>query len=279
MHKDFNLFTSINNEIAVTIYGYENFEKSPTLVYVHGFKGFKDWGFVPYTGEYFASKGYSVITFNFSHNGIGAKKDEFTEFEKFANNTFSLEISELSELIDAYFFGFFGENSNSKIGLIGHSRGGAVSILTAKKRKEVSAMAVWSSISEVDRYTTRQKKEWMKKGFIEVINSRTNQTMKLNLSVLEDIERNKEKKLNINYALKKYNRPLLIIHGEQDLTVPVKEGTAIYESSNKKKTRLVTVPAAGHTFDIVHPFAGTNQKFNTVLAETEQFFNKIFYKE
>lgn len=100
--------------------------------------------------------------------------------------------------------------------------------------------------------------------------------MRLNLSVLEDIEKNKDKKLNIKYAVKKYNRPLLILHGEQDLAVPVKEGLEIFESCNKKKSRLITVPAAGHTFDIVHPFTGTNQKFNTVLAETEQFFNKNF---
>jgi len=39
-------------------------------VYVHGFKGFKDWGFVPYIGETFASKGFAFLTFNFSHNGI-----------------------------------------------------------------------------------------------------------------------------------------------------------------------------------------------------------------
>ncbi|RPI67965.1 MAG: alpha/beta hydrolase [Ignavibacteriales bacterium] len=277
MQKDFSLFTAANNEISVTIYGYESFDKNPVLIYVHGFKGFKDWGFVPYTAEYFTEKGYTVITFNFSHNGIGAVKDEFTELEKFGKNTYSLETSELSEIIDAYLFGFFGENPKSKVGLIGHSRGGAVALLTAKKRKEVSVLAVWSSISKVDRYTERQKKEWIKNGFIEVVNSRTNQSMKLDKNVLDDIENNKEKKLNIENAVKKYNRPLIIIHGEQDLTVPVKEGECIYEWSNKKKTKFVTVPAAGHTFDIVHPFAGTNQKFNTVLVETEQFFNKNLF--
>lgn len=274
MQRDFNLFTSANNEIPITIYGYENFEKNPALIYVHGFKGFKDWGFVPFLGEYFAGNGYSVITFNFSHNGVGSVKDEFTEPEKFANNTFSLELSELSEIIDAYLFGFFGTASNNKIGLLGHSRGGAVSILTAKKRKEISALAVWSSIAKVDRYTEHQKKEWKKNGFIEVLNSRTNQSMKLNVSVLNDIEKNKEKKLNIINAVQKFKRPFLIVHGEQDLTVPFKEGEELYEWSNKKKTRLVAVPAAGHTFDIVHPFAGTNRKFDNVLSETLQFFNK-----
>jgi uncharacterized protein len=279
MHKDFNLFTTENNKIAVTIYGYENFLKKPCIIYVHGFKGFKDWGFVPYMAEYFAETGYSVITFNFSHNGIGAVKDEFTEMDKFADNTYSLETDELSEVLDAHFFGFFGETENNQIGMIGHSRGGAVAILTAARRKEISALAVWSAISRVDRYTEHQKKEWKEKGAVEVVNSRTNQIMRLNLKVLDDIEKNKDKKLDIQKAVKKYNRPLLIVHGEQDVTVPSKEGEDIYSWANPKKSELKLVPAAGHTFDIVHPFAGSNPKFETVLFETEQFFKTIFTKE
>jgi uncharacterized protein len=272
MHKDFNLFTTSNNRIAVTIYGYENFLKNPALFYIHGFKGFKDWGFVPYAGEYFAREGYSVVTFNFSHNGIGNNKEEFTEIEKFADNTYSLEIEELSEVLDAYFFGFFGETQNNLLGMIGHSRGGGVAILTASRRKEISALAVWASISHVDRYTERQKNEWKDKGVVEVVNTRTQQVMKLNLKVLEDIEKNKEKKLNIKKAVKKYNRPMLIVHGEQDLAVPLSEGEEIYEWSNPKKSSLKIIPTAGHTFDIVHPFEGSTPKFDAVLSETLKFF-------
>jgi uncharacterized protein len=273
MHKEFNLFTSENNKIAVTIYGYENFAKNPCIFYVHGFKGFKDWGFVPYTGEYFASKGYAFIAFNFSHNGIGDNGADFTEPEKFADNTFSLEVAELSEIIDAYMFGFFGETENKKLGMIGHSRGGAIAILTAGKRTEISALAVWASISHLDRYTERQKAEWKQNGFVEVVNSRTNQVMKLNLKVLEDVEKNRDSKLNIEKRIKKYNRPLLVVHGEQDLTVPVQEGEDIYSWSNKKKSKLEIIPASGHTFDIVHPFEGSNQKFEKVLFLTDEFFN------
>jgi uncharacterized protein len=277
MHKDFNLFTTANNKIAVTIYGYQKFAHNPCLIYVHGFKGFKDWGFVPFVGEYFASKGYSVITFNFSHNGIGEKKSEFTELEKFANNTFSLETKELSEIVDAYFFGFFGETSNSKLGIIGHSRGSAVTVFTVRKRKEISALALWAPIAKIDRYTDRQKTEWEEKGYLEFLNTRTNQMMRVNYKLLEDIEKNKDRKLNIENAVRKYRGPLLIIHGEQDLTVPAIEGEMIYEWSNKKKSSYVNIPATGHTFDVVHPFNGSNPKFDRVLNETEQFFNKYLF--
>ena len=42
----------------------------PVLVYCHGFKGFKQWGHVPFIHEYFATGEYAVIAFNHSHNGV-----------------------------------------------------------------------------------------------------------------------------------------------------------------------------------------------------------------
>ncbi|MDH3268405.1 MAG: alpha/beta hydrolase, partial [Ignavibacteria bacterium] len=98
MNKDFVLNTKKNEKIRITSYGYENLESAPCLIFVHGFKGFKDWGFWPYTGNYFGNRGFFVLTFNFSNNGVGEKLTEFTELDKFANNTFSLELEELNEV-------------------------------------------------------------------------------------------------------------------------------------------------------------------------------------
>ena len=44
--------------------------------------------------------------------------------------------------------------------------------------------------------------------------------------------------------------------------------------SNKELTEFVKIQATGHTFDIVHPFQGTNPKFEKVLNNTLEFFNK-----
>ena len=44
---------------------------SPVLVICHGFKGFKDWGMFPFAADVLASRGISVLRFNFSLNGIG----------------------------------------------------------------------------------------------------------------------------------------------------------------------------------------------------------------
>lgn len=278
MSKDFILKTSRNDNLTISAYGLDSLFTSPCLILVHGFKGFKDWGFWNYTAKYFSNIGYFVLSFNFSHNGIGKNLQELTELDKFANNTFSLEISELTELIENYRNGFFGKTVNSKIGLIGHSRGGAVSVFTAAKSKFVSSVVVWASVAKLDRYTERQKVEWWKKGYIEVVNSRTNQVMRLNLSMLEEIENKKDNELNLANAVRSLNCTFLIIHGEQDVTVPVTEAKLLYEWSDKEKSEICIIPSTGHTFNVTHPFNGVNDKFEKVLIETEKFFNKYLFK-
>jgi len=274
MNKDFVLNTNNNNKIRITSFGYENLESAPCLIFVHGFKGFKDWGFWPYSGNFFAEKGFFVLTFNFSHNGVGDSLTEFTELDKFANNTFSLELEELNEIIDAYLNNFFGKKSNKRIGIVGHSRGGGDSLIVSSKRKEIKAVVSWAAVSNFNRYTERQAKEWRKNGFFEVLNTRTNQMMRLNVSLLEDIEKNKTDLLNLKKAAKNLNKPLLIVHGEQDLSVKIEEGEQIFNWSNKELTEFYKIKATGHTFDITHPIEGSNQKFDSVLEKTLNFFNK-----
>lgn len=274
MNKDFVLNTKKNEKIRITSYGYENLESAPCLIFVHGFKGFKDWGFWPYTGNYFASKGFFVLTFNFSHNGIGEKLTEFTELDKFANNTFSIELAELNEIIDAYLNNFFGIKYNTRIGILGHSRGGGDSLIVSSKRKEIGAVVIWASVANFNRYSQRQADEWRKNGFFEVLNTRTNQLMRLNVSLLEDIEENKDDLLNLEKAAKNLNKPMLIIHGEQDLSVKIEEGEQIYNWSIREFTEFYKIKATGHTFDVTHPFERSNTKFESVLDKTLEFFNK-----
>lgn len=274
MREDFSFFTRLGNKIRFSVYFDNEKISKPCLILVHGFKGFKDWGFWPYTAEFFVNNGFNVISFNFSHNGIGDSLTEFEELDKFAENTISLEVDELDEIINSVKSGKIVNQNCSSIGIIGHSRGGAVSILTSAKNENVDALAVWASIAKLDRYTDRQKKEWKEKGFIEVFNSRTQQMMKLNISLLNDIELNKNSTLNIESAVKKLNRPFLIVHGEQDLTVPVEEGKLLFEFADKEKSELEIIPATGHTFDIVHPFKSSNTKFDLVLNKTLDFFKK-----
>ncbi len=272
MIKDLTFSASDGEKLHITTHVYENLFLGNSIIFVHGFKGFKDWGFGPYLADFFAKKGFHSILFNFSHNGIGKNPTEFTELDKFADNTFSREVRELSELVEALRNNFFDLGAKGKVGLVGQSRGGAVSILTASKRNDISAISVWASISKLDRYSKRQKEEWRKKGKFEVMNMRTKQIMKLNLSLLEDIEQNSKDSLNIEKAVKNLNAPFLIAHGDQDLAVPISEGEQLYQWADKSRTELYKLYGTGHTFDIVHPFKDSNPKFERLLQKTCDFF-------
>jgi pimeloyl-ACP methyl ester carboxylesterase len=97
----------------------------------------------------------------------------------------------------------------------------------------------------------------------------------MNISFLEDFEKNSEM-LNIEKALAKIQKPFLIIHGDQDLAVPVKEANAIYNFANKKFTQLEIIHGTGHTFDVKHPFEGSTKALDIVLNKTLNFFNSSF---
>lgn len=279
MQKEFLLKSNNNDEIQITAYGIENINTAPCVICVHGFKGFKDWGFVPYLGDYFSEKGFLVVTFNFSHNGVSGNSTEFTEMNKFASNTVSREIDELLTIIDFCKNKFFLDIKLQKIGLIGHSRGGGVGLIASTVSKDIDAVTVWSSIAFFDRYSDRQKKEWRKNGYFEILNSRTNQIMRLNSTLLDDIENNKNDKFNLKKAVSALRKPLLIIHGEQDLTVPVNEAGLLYDWSDKSLTEFYKLNSAGHTFDIQHPFSGSNEKFDRILELTESFFSRCLIEE
>lgn len=274
MIKELNLITSKGNQLGITAYLVEKVFSGNAIIFVHGFKGFKDWGFGPYLADYLSNRGFFVITFNFSHNGIGENNQEFTEIDKFARNTFSLEVSELNELIDSLRSEVLGLELRGKIGILGHSRGGAISLLVASKRSDINGVAIWASISKLDRYSERQKDEWKKQGYFEVINTRTKQVMRLNSTLLEDIENNLKGALNLENSVRNLNCPLFIAHGDQDLAVPIIEADQIYDWSDKLKTEFYKIIGTGHTFDITHPFTGTNEKFEKLLDKTTKFFER-----
>jgi len=274
MKKDFKIKTSAGENLNLTAYGAFNNDVRRCIIYVHGFKGFKDWGFVPYIAEFLAQRDLPVITFNFSHNGIGDNPLEFTELDKFSKNTFSLEITELSEVIEAVHSGRLDDSEIPSIGLLGHSRGGGITLLTAAGQSAVRAAATWSSVATFNRYKPEEIEKWRREGKFDVVNTRTGQVMSLGLELLNDLEANKDGSLNIEKAVTGFNRPLLIVHGEKDESVPVAEADRIFGWSNNPQSELLKVPETGHTFGAVHPFIGSNPVLDNVLDKTAVFFEK-----
>ena len=272
--KSFKIKNEYGDNLSTDIRFDESKKHLPLVIFVHGFKGFKDWGGFPYMTDKLAEAGFFVVSFNFSYNGVGEIEDElvhFTRLELFAKNTFSRELDDLGNIID-----YFDDNRDNynydfeTLTLIGHSRGGGCVILKTSQDKRVKKLITLAAVSYYDRYTDRKKKEWKEKGYIEEPNSRTGQIMKMDISLLEDLETNKER-LDIQEAMKRIDVPVLILHGEQDLSVDYSNAETLHSVSDKEKTQYKLIEKTGHTFGVVHPFEGTSKAFDNVIEESIKF--------
>lgn len=244
------------------------------LVFCHGFKGFKDWGCFPYMLDKIAEEGIFTVSFNFSLNGVDNSKDKPVDFERlddFARNTFSDELDDLGCVLD------YLEEKKDKYNydfdsliLAGHSRGGGIAILKTAEDKRVKRLITLASVAEFNRYGEETKRTWRERGYIEALNTRTKQKMRMNVSLLEDLERNYSR-LNIQEAMKKINVPVLIMHGTEDLAVEKSEAETLYNLCNKEITKLSIFEKTGHTFGAVHPFTGTTPHLEEVIEEIIKF--------
>src|SRR2546423_263552 len=98
IHKEFILYSREGEKLRADLRFEENGIQKPVILFLHGFKGFKNWGPYPAVCEKIAGAGFISIAFNFSHNGVGDDLMNFTEPDRFAENTFSLELDELSDV-------------------------------------------------------------------------------------------------------------------------------------------------------------------------------------
>ena len=148
-------------------------------------------------------------------------------------------------------------------------------LLEAADDRRVKGVVAWAAVSTFRRYTDSQRNRWKEAGYLEVPNTRTGQIMRLNVSLLEDLEEHPEE-LDILDAARRLQRPLLILHGEVDLSVTIDNGEELAGAADPELTKFVRVPKTGHTFGAAHPFTGTNEALERVVEETDDFLKEIF---
>lgn len=220
------------------------------IVFVHGFKGFKDWAAHHLTAQYYAQRGYIFIKFNFSHSGVPVDKPiDVSNLNDFAHNTITKELFDLQQVLN---FVQKRYSENVKINLIGHSRGGGVSIVNASVDHRINKLITWSAISDFSSLWKKEQEEaWLKEGEIFVVNARTKEQMPLNKVLLEDFKAN-EQDYNILSAAKKIEIPWLIIHGDEDVNVPFSVAENLHAVNSE--SNLIKIVSANHVYGASHPY-------------------------
>jgi len=194
----------------------------------------------------------------------------------FEKNTYTHELKDLHCIVDAITQRNIGRGllDPERIGLVGHSRGGGISILHASQDNRIKALVTWSAISSVDRYSPEIKKKWAEDGFIEIENKRTMQMMRVGIDMLTDLNKNKSR-LDILAAAQNLEIPTLIIHSDNDESVPVSEAHSIFDVLTTPEKELILIEDGSHTFGAQHPMTTMTRPLENVFDLTENWFDRF----
>jgi pimeloyl-ACP methyl ester carboxylesterase len=159
-----------------------------------------------------------------------------------------------------------------RIYLLGHSRGGGISILKASTNLNVKKLVSWASVSDFEKRIVNDKVNlWKDRGVVYVFNSRTNQQMPLYYQFYQDYINNKSL-FSIPNACRLLTIPSLIIHGDNDQTVYFSEAEDLHNYI--KDSQLLMINDSDHVFNAKHPFNedSFSNQLKKVIAESISFF-------
>ena len=254
--------------------------RKPIIVLVHGFKGFKDWGMFPYAAQRLAGQEYAVVTFNFSHNGVGAQGVDFDELDKFARNTHTLELRDLGVVMDAIQDGRMPLShvmDGGRVLLVGHSRGGGDCVLYAAEHgTEVRGIVSWNGIADCNLFTDEFREQVLQDGIGYVTNARTKLRMPITASFFEDLAINQER-YHIAKRAASLQVPALFVQGDADTPRLVAGYHRLQEAAPQH--RYVLLLDADHTFGTRHPWSGTTLALEKAIVLTRGFAAGLFERE
>ena len=249
-----NIVKGENNRDILLDYEYvESSTPLPVVVFCHGYKGYKDWGAWSLMGSAFAKAGFLFIKFNYSHNGGTVEQPiDFPDLDAFGNNNYSKEVRDTVRVLD------WIENSqlpidSTQINLLGHSRAGGITTIVAAKDSRVSKLITLAAVANyAERFPSgKALEDWKENGVMYIKNGRTKQEMPLFYQFYEDFLQNEEE-LTILKQAAKIKQPHLILHGDADETVLVKDAQAIHKASANSQLKLIR--EANHTLGASHPW-------------------------
>ena len=243
--------------------------RSKTILFIPGFKGFKDWGGWPWFCAELARAGHRVLRVNPSMCGVGASLDSFDEPARFAQQTLGHDVEDLETVL------MRPEVGSDDVIIMGHSRGGIVAALTAAASSQIAGVITLGTPDQLLDISDDEMEEWRSRGKREIVNARTGQVLFQHSSVLEDYLE-QEDFYNAPDALATASVPVLAIHGAADTAVKSCCATKLLEDVDSALARLVLIDGAGHTFGLVHPFIGPHPAAQQVLQVVTDWIQEVW---
>ena len=248
---------------------------APVVVGIHGFKGFRRWGFWPPIATAMNAAGFAFVGFDMSHNGVGVGGLDFDEPDLFETNTWEREEADLATVLAALRGGRLPEPHRvdaRRVALMGHSRGGGLAIVHASGDPDIAAVAAHAPIASVLRFDESTLARGRRMGFIPIVNTRTNETLRFGADAIAEIAaRTDLHDIAANHAAR-LAAPLLVVHGENDSAVSPDEGRTLAAAA--PHGTFLGIAGADHVLGCRHPWAGTTPEFERFLRESRTFLDR-----
>src|SRR5512143_2792447 len=201
------------------------------IVLLHCFTCTKHHRILRNLAQSLCEAGFTVVRFDFSGNGESSGKIEESDYTKM--------IGDVKGAVS-----LLRDKGIKKVGVAGHSMGAMLSALSAHEDKRIAAVGFIAGSSQAARVREIFPDDILEKaereGKAEAFVYGRNLTLKREF--LHDVE-----KYNIGHAIATLKRPLLVVHGTKDETIPVFHARQIYAWAAEPK-RMELIEGADHMF-------------------------------
>lgn len=206
-------------------------KSKPIIIIVHGFSSHKNKPKFISLASILANS--NISSFRFDIWGHGESEGIFEDI------TITEAVDDILKSIK-----FLKSQGYQKIGLVGSSFGGLSSMIVSSKEQDLYVLALISPVSDYEEVeeglrTKEELKSWMENGYMDFYDG--GKTVRLKYSFFEDCKK------NIAYNLvSKISVPTMIVHGDNDKTVPINQ--SIKTSKLIPNCKLIIVKGAGHNY-------------------------------
>ncbi len=252
-----------------------------TVILAHGFKGYKDYGFIPLLASHLARRGWIAHRFNFSHSGMTNETDTFARCDLFALDTWNRQVDDLIAVMRAIHDGRLA-GQDLPIVLLGHSRGGVTVLLTAGRidcRGDVPqprGIITIAAPSSTCRLAERERALMREQGYLDSPSSRTGQMLRIGRQWLDEIEADPESH-DVLALAQRISAPQLILHGVKDATVGIHDARELASAVGRRAT-FVELLEGNHVLNTPNPAdsaAAPSESLLQAMDAIDQFLDSI----
>ncbi len=199
-----------------------------SVLLAHCFTCSKDLHTMTRLARGLADAGYAVMRFDFT--GIGESGGDFSR-KTVSHNVRDIVVAARTLI----------ERGYGPCALLGHSLGGAATLLAASRLKAVRSVAVIGAPASPDhvRHLLTDHEDAIRRDGETVVEI-AGRPFPVSLEFLDDLERHDQ-----TGEVSRLGRPLMVVHAVDDDTVPITEGERIFAAAEHPKA-FVSLPDADH---------------------------------